>query len=463
MNTMAQISDAQNSNDREEIKAAVSRMLVQESLRNERKLAYIKVCVLFISSAIDTLIFFFPEALMDQEKMPPTVALISNATFFMYLTFLIILRRRAAWRWSTVIQTVIPLFDGMVLTLFIANIWLVLGDVQPSITTNIAAFCCLLAASGGIRIKRGASVLTTALALGNFTFAAVLFQLNFVIALFSAVTILGTGLLGMMASGIVRRQSKNEAGRLLMKQFLPHTIVETAFERPIRLLELHKEELNAKLKERQETIENIFDLIHSGPLQDLAGIIRYSLESKSEDKVLLRMLNQLYSDIREINETIAGSIIKDSDSFYLKGTEKVDLSLPFEELMYEVYRKTLERKLTHLNNIHIRLPFFDPIEEKNLSLSAKKAACCFLEEALCNVGKHAVGATRLEVIGELKDNHYSLIIIDDGLGGDFRRKGEGTKQTQKIASKLDGEFRRSQRERGGTICELKWPLNSSNL
>ena len=86
-----------------------------------------------------------------------------------------------------------------------------------------------------------------------------------------------------------------------------------------------------------------------------------------------------------------------------------------------------------------------------------------MEEALCNVGKHAVGATRLEVIGKLENNYYSLIIIDDGLGVDSSREGEGTKQIRKIASRLDGKFRRFKGEVGGTICELRWPLNTPNL
>lgn len=460
---MAQISNTQNLDDREVVKAAVTQILVQGSLMNERKFAYVRVFVLFIGSALDIVIFFFPKALMGQEKMPPTVALISTGFFLISVIFLVILKRPNAWQWSTMIQTVIPLFDGVVLTIFIVNIWLVLGEIQPGITTNIAAFCCLLSASGGIRIKRRASFLTTILALGNFTLSAILFRLNVVVTLFSIITILGTGMLGMMAAGITRRQSKNEAGRLLMKQFLPDTIVETAFERPIRLLEIHQEELNAKLKERQETIEDIFNLIHSGPLQNLANIIRYSRENRSEDKILLEMLDKLNSDIREINAIIAENVINDSDLFFLRGTERVDLSLPFEELMYEVYRKTLERKLTYLDDIRVKLPFFDPIEEKYLSLSVKKGACCFLEEALCNVGKHAVGVTRLEVIGKLENNHYSLIIIDDGLGVPSPREGEGTRQIRKIASRLDGEFRRFKGEVGGTICELQWPLNTPNL
>ncbi len=457
------MSNTQNLDDQEVVKAAVTQILVQGSLINERKFAYVRVCVLLIASTLDVLILFFPKALMGQERMPPTVAFISTTCCLVSVIFLVILKRPNAWRWSTIIQTVIPLFDGILLAIFIVNIWLVLGEIQPSITTNIAAFCCLLSASGGIRIKRRASFLTTTLALGNFTLAAILFRLNVVVTLFSTITILGTGMLGMMAAGIVRRQSKNEAGRLLMKQFLPDVIVETAFERPIRLLEIHQEELNAKLKERQEAIENIFNLIHSGPLQNLASIIRYSRENKSEDKTLLEMLNKLNSDIREINATIAENVIKDSDLFFLRGTERVDLSLPFEELMYEVYRKTLERRFTHLDNIRLKLPFFDSVEDKYLSLSVKKGACCFLEEALCNVGKHAVGATRLEVIGKLENNYYSLIIIDDGLGVDSSREGEGTKQIRKIASRLDGKFRRFKGEVGGTICELRWPLNTPNL
>ena len=219
------------------IKTAVGQVLAQESLKNERKLAYVRFVVLLISSILDVLVYYFPQTLIGKERVSPTIALIAITACLISLGFLLVLLRPQAWRWSTGLQTAIPAFDGVILCLFITNIWNVLGEFQPHIITNIAALCGLLAVSGGVRIRRRSSVLTTTLALGNFAYAAALFRLDIAVSLFALFTILGTGLLGMLTANIVRRQGKNEAGRFLMEQFLPETVVEAAFESPLRLFE----------------------------------------------------------------------------------------------------------------------------------------------------------------------------------------------------------------------------------
>ncbi|BAZ51552.1 putative sensor with CHASE2 domain protein [Nostoc sp. NIES-4103] len=43
---------------------------------------------------------------------------------------------------------------------------------------------------------------------------------------------------------------------------------------------------------------------------------------------------------------------------------------------------------------------FDPIDEQYLSLENKQELCQFLEEALCNVGKHALGVRCIQAIGK---------------------------------------------------------------
>lgn len=218
------------------IQTAVHQVIAQESLSNELKVAYVKVVVVLISSILDVLVFFFPH-LIGQASVPPTVALLSITACTIYTGLLVSLKQPAAWRWLPKLQLVIPLVDSLLIALFITNIARALGDAQPQIITNIAAFCCLLAVSGGIRIRRQASVITTVLALANFTYAAFLFQLNPAVAVFALFTILGTGLMGMLTANIVSRQGKNEAGRLLMQQFLPANVVEAAFETPTELIE----------------------------------------------------------------------------------------------------------------------------------------------------------------------------------------------------------------------------------
>ncbi|MEO0457696.1 MAG: adenylate/guanylate cyclase domain-containing protein [Cyanobacteria bacterium P01_A01_bin.114] len=272
------------------IQTTVNQVIAQEALKNERKVAYVKVIVLLISSALDVIVFLFPKSILGEATVSPTIAIIALSAFLISTGFLISLRQPFAWRWLPKLQIAIPLFDGLLLAFFITNIWRVLAASQPQIIANIAAFCCLLAASGGIRIRRQASVMTTVLALANFVYAAFLFRLNIAVSLFVLFTILGTGMIGMLTSGIVRRQGKNEAGRLLMHQFLPANVVDAAFEAPIRLFE------EPRLCE--VTIV----------MTDLRGFTRYA--EKLEPVEVLEFLNQYQGLLSSIVEQHGGWVDK---------------------------------------------------------------------------------------------------------------------------------------------------------
>jgi class 3 adenylate cyclase len=270
--------------------AAIQQVLAQESLKNERSLAYIRTIVLAISSVLDILVFFFPQTLLGQPTVSPTIALVSLSACLTSMGFLILLLQPHAWRKLHPLQVAIPLFDGLILALFATNIWRVLGEIQPDIITNIAAFCCLLAVSGGIRIQKQSSTLTTGLALGNFAYAAILFRLDPAVTLFALFTILGTGLMGQLTASIVRRQGKNEAGRLLMQQFLPESVVEAAFESPIHLLE--------KPRKYEVTVM----------VTDLRGFTHYS--EKLEPLAVLEVLNQVQSFLSSTVEQHGGWVDK---------------------------------------------------------------------------------------------------------------------------------------------------------
>ncbi|WP_313898134.1 adenylate/guanylate cyclase domain-containing protein, partial [Nodosilinea sp. LEGE 07298] len=219
------------------IQAALNQVVSQEAHRNELQLSYVRAGVLFISLLLDLAVFLFPQVLLGKDYVPPTVVIISVCANLFALGLVAILRQglsmEALQRW----QVIIPIFDNLLLWAFITNIWRVMGATQPLILTNVVAFCSLVAVSGGLRLSRRAAVLTSLLALVNFGYAAVLFQLNLALALFAGITVLGTGFLGMRMAVIVRRHVKNESGRVLMAQFLPKTVVEAAFESPLDLLQ----------------------------------------------------------------------------------------------------------------------------------------------------------------------------------------------------------------------------------
>jgi len=216
---------------------AISAVLGQAALANERKLAYVRAVVLVISTLLDVAVFFFPEPLIGQESVSPTIALFALGATVLSVGLLLLLRRPSAEQRLARLQLVIPLFDGLLLAGFITNIAAVLGAVQPMIIANITALCCLLAVSGGMRLRRRSVTATTLVALANFAYAAVLFRLDIAIALFAAFTIFGTGFVGLWMAAIVRRQIQNEAGRMMMQRFLPKPVVEAAFETPLELLQ----------------------------------------------------------------------------------------------------------------------------------------------------------------------------------------------------------------------------------
>lgn len=274
----------------ETLARTVDRVLLQESLSNELKLAYVRSLVLLVSTTLDGLVFFFPQTLIGQASVPPTILLVGLVANAGGLTILLLLRRKQNWQRLKSLRVAIPLFDGLLLALFITNISRVMGQSHPQILTNIATFCALLAVSGGMRLYRRASVMTTGLALANFIYAAVLFRLEPGIALFATVTLLGVGFLGLWMATIVRRQVKNEAGRQVMARFLPKAVVETAFEAPLELLQIPRS-------------CHVTILV-----TDLRGFTRYA--EKLEPGAVLAFLNQIQNLQSQLVEQHGGWVDK---------------------------------------------------------------------------------------------------------------------------------------------------------
>jgi class 3 adenylate cyclase len=96
--------------------------------------------------------------------------------------------------------------------------------------------------------------------------------------------------MGQLTASIVRRQGKNEAGRLLMQQFLPESVVEAAFESPIHLLE--------KPRKYEVTVM----------VTDLRGFTHYS--EKLEPLAVLEVLNQVQSFLSSTVEQHGGWVDK---------------------------------------------------------------------------------------------------------------------------------------------------------
>ena len=231
--------------------------------------------------------------------------------------------------------------------------------------------------------------------------------------------------------------------------------------------------LKAQITLRQTTIEDTFTAIHNGPLQLLASILRSIREQKVENEQLLAQLENLNQEIRALGEYLRVEVPQTQKSTYscpklltanmVVNGKKISLDRPIHQLWRAVYEETLKRdNFPHFKTIKAKVVEFEPLEFEDLNLRQKQKLAEFLEEALCNVGKHAEGATRLIVTGTRNRNYYTLSVKDNGIGLSSHYEGRGTKQFRNLEKSLKGKWRRDKANNRGTVCEFTWSL-SQNL
>jgi nitrate/nitrite-specific signal transduction histidine kinase len=216
--------------------------------------------------------------------------------------------------------------------------------------------------------------------------------------------------------------------------------------------------LRSKISDRQFIIDSTFDTIHNGPLQTLAKLLKNVREQDLPSNQLISELEHLNYELRAVYESMQRETLTQDNRLYLNSELELDLQAPIYELLYQVYTYTLERDLPCFKTLKIQIRTFDPIDNQYLSIEQKRGLCRFLEEALCNVGKHALGVTRLSVTYTYKDGWYSLRITDNGVGICSDAEGRGTQQCRNLARQLRGKFERSPLSPKGTLCELTWPV-----
>lgn len=220
----------------------------------------------------------------------------------------------------------------------------------------------------------------------------------------------------------------------------------------------YEQKLQIQIEEHQRTIEHTFTVIHNGPLQTLALVLRSLRENNVSQADLLKQLETLNQEIRELGDYLKQESLTQNDSLRLGNGLNLDLKQPLHELFYKVYSSTLERDFPHFATLKVKIRSFEPIESAKLTIKQKQKLCQFLEEAICNVGKHAQGVVQLSAIGSLQGDSYTLIIKDNGLASDLVLQGRGTEQGQNLAKLLGGTFKRVPISPKGICCELSWPL-----
>ena len=219
----------------------------------------------------------------------------------------------------------------------------------------------------------------------------------------------------------------------------------------------YDQDLRSRLQDRQRTIDYTFSTIHNGPLQTLAGVMRQMQSQELSSAKILVELQQLNHELRSVHDSVRQDALVHSHQFYLSYEHELNLQEPLHQVLHEVYSSVMERDLPCFKTLKVQLVTFEPLDECYLSVEQKRALCRFLEEALCNVGKHAVNATRLEVRCGCFQGRNLLQVMDNGSGlTSALPEGMGTQQAKRLAQQLRGKFVRDGRSTGGTLCELRW-------
>lgn len=226
----------------------------------------------------------------------------------------------------------------------------------------------------------------------------------------------------------------------------------------------YDEALRSRLADRQIIIEQTFNTIHSGPLQTLAQLLRQVKSEDAPPAQILTKLEQLNAELRHVYDAVRQEALTEANSLYLDQERELDLQAPLHKTLYEVYTTVMERDFSGFQTIKLKVFQFEPLDECYLTTEQKRGLCRFLEEALCNVGKHAVRTTRLEVTCAQIEGRNLIRVADNGideqtnsaLAGAIVREGLGTRQARNLAKQLGGQFQRLPNSPKGTICELSW-------
>lgn len=216
--------------------------------------------------------------------------------------------------------------------------------------------------------------------------------------------------------------------------------------------------LKERIADRQLVIERTYDKLHNGPLQTLkVNILKRLHEQDFSQNKLVAELEKLDQELRAIYKSLDDEIIAQKPFISLGSGEKINLQDPLDGILYQVYSSTLQRDFPYFKTIKHNIHNFNPVDDCHLNVEQKRGICQFLEEALCNVGKHAQGVTQLTITYTKKKDQYILKITDDGQGISSPTKGGGTQQAEKLKKQLPkGKFNRSPHFPRGTSCELNW-------
>jgi CHASE2 domain-containing sensor protein/two-component sensor histidine kinase len=212
--------------------------------------------------------------------------------------------------------------------------------------------------------------------------------------------------------------------------------------------------MQLRVTERQEVISLTFNAIHNGPLQTLATVLRQSDPVSSETQGMLQNLDR---ELREIYDAMRHAAQPEESRLYISSSLVVDLQEPLHEILPQIYLDVLARPFPGFASLKFKVLKFEGLAEQRLNPANKAAICRFFEEALCNVGKHAIAPTKLEIHCAQIEGKNRLAVMDNGQLQKVRSAGLGTKLAQKLAKRLRGQLTQDAMPQQGFKCELIWP------
>jgi CHASE2 domain-containing sensor protein/two-component sensor histidine kinase len=235
----------------------------------------------------------------------------------------------------------------------------------------------------------------------------------------------------------------------------------------IAIFSKYEEVLRVRIQDRQIVIDQVFETIHGGPLQNLGMILRNIDEDENFSKqILSTQLKQLNQELRDVYQLLQREVSIDGNFFHLRTEQQLNLQQPIHEILHEVYVDVMERSYPQFTTIKVKIVDFEKLDEHNLSAEQKRGLCRFLEEGLTNAGKYAQGMTRLDIICKQENGLNVIRVSDNGCGiqeSSWEHQGFGTKQAFNLAKQLRGKFQCFANSPKGTVYQLTWIARKFNF
>lgn len=208
---------------REDVVAAVRRLLAREGRRNEYRVALVRVFAYSLVTVIDVLLWAAGMRPLGNLVLP--VILIGAAGA------LVLIVRRWYRRWFAY---AIPVLDAVFIIEMVTSRF-ERGGVTASLIATAALACGLFAATGSIRFEPRAAAWTTGLAL-VMLWILIGTRAETSGMLYAVVALLAIGMLNLWLSDLVRRSLEGVRGRMMLERFLQRSVVEHAFTDPEALI-----------------------------------------------------------------------------------------------------------------------------------------------------------------------------------------------------------------------------------